>query len=240
LFAKPTVSEYHIAVAHKILIVEDDRTLQDVLRFNFLKEGYVLSQAYTGPQALELARKERPDLIILDIMLPELSGTEVLRILRQKMNTPVIMLTAKSEEIDKVVGLEMGADDYVAKPFGMKELLARVKAQLRRGTVSTAPPSSAIKLGELEIDIPRHTVTRGGEAVNLTPKEFELLSFLSQNKGLVFSREQLLEKVWGYDYAGDTRTVDVHMRWLRQKLEDDPARPKFLLTVRGTGYKVEG
>jgi DNA-binding response OmpR family regulator len=227
-------------VPHKILVVEDDRTLQDVLRFNLLKEGYVLSQAYTGPQALELARKDKPDLIILDLMLPGLSGTEVLRILRRETNTPVIMLTAKSEEIDKVVGLEMGADDYVAKPFGMKELLARVKAQLRRGAASPSPPTSAIKLGELEIDIPRHIVTRGGEPVALTPKEFELLSFLSRNKGLVFSREQLLEKVWGYDYAGDTRTVDVHMRWLRQKLEDDPARPEFLLTVRGTGYKVEG
>jgi two-component system, OmpR family, response regulator len=227
-------------VPHKILIVEDDRTLQDVLRFNFLKEGYVLFQAYTGPQALELARKDKPDLIILDLMLPGLSGTEVMRILRQEMNTPVIMLTAKSEEIDKVVGLEMGADDYVSKPFGMKELLARVKAQLRRRLASPVPPSESISLGTMKIDVPRHTVTRDGDTVGLTPKEFELLSFLSRNKGLVFSREQLLEKVWGYDYAGDTRTVDVHIRWLRQKLEDDPARPKFLLTIRGTGYKVEG
>jgi two-component system OmpR family response regulator len=223
----------------KILVVEDDRTLQDVLRFNLTKEGYAVSQAFTGPEALEAARREKPELLILDVMLPELSGLEVLRILRGEMNMPVIMLTARSEEIDKVVGLEMGADDYVAKPFGMKELMARVKAHLRRG----APPQEAprsMRVGALEIDVPRHTVSREGEALSLTPKEFELLSFLAQNKGLVFSREQLLEKVWGYDYAGDTRTVDVHIRWLRQKLEDDPGNPKYLITVRGAGYKVEG
>ena len=227
-------------MAQHILVVEDDRTLQDVLRFNLLKEGYSLSQAFSGTQGLGMARQERPDLIVLDIMLPELSGLEVLRILRREMNVPVILLTAKSDEMDKVLGLELGADDYVTKPFGMKELLARIRTQLRRGEVPASATSQSIKLAGLEIDIPRHTVNRNGAALTLTPKEFELLAFLAQNRGIVFSREQLLEKVWGYDYSGDTRTVDVHIRWLRQKLEDDPAQPQYLLTIRGTGYKLEG
>ncbi len=227
-------------MAQKILIAEDDRTLQDVLRFNFNKEGYSLAQAYGGQQALEMARREHPDLIILDIMLPEMNGLEVLRVLRREMNCPVIMLTAKSDEVDKVVGLEIGADDYVTKPFSMKELMARVRAQLRRGATVAASSAQAIKIADVAIDIARHQVTRNGQSVVLTPKEFELLAFLAQNRGLVLSREQLLEKVWGYDYAGDTRTVDVHVRWLRQKLEADPARPRFLLTVRGTGYRLEG
>jgi two-component system OmpR family response regulator len=227
-------------MAQKILIVEDDHTLQDVLRFNLLKEGYALSQAFSGNEGLEMARRERPDLIILDVMLPGLNGLEVLRILRREMSVPVIMLTAKSDETDKVVGLELGADDYITKPFGMKELLARVHTQLRRGAAPPASTSQKMTIAGLEIDIPRHTVTRNGTALTLTPKEFELLSFLAQNRGIVFSREQLLEKVWGYDYAGDTRTVDVHVRWLRQKLEEDPAQPQHLLTIRGTGYKLEG
>ena len=225
-------------MAHKILLVEDDRTLQDVLRFNLVKEGYTVSQAYSGLKGLEMARREHPDLILLDVMLPELSGLEVLRTLRREMNIPVIMLTAKGDEIDKVVGLEVGADDYVTKPFSIKELLARVRAQLRRGV---APISDqAIKIGALELDIARHIVTKDGNPVDLTPREFELVAFMAQNQGLVFSREQLLEKVWGYDYAGDTRTVDVHVRWLRRKLEEDPANPRYLLTVRGTGYKLAG
>jgi two-component system OmpR family response regulator len=222
----------------KVLVVEDDRTLQDILRFNLTKEGYAVSQAYTGPQGLELTRRERPDVIILDVMLPGMNGLEVLRILQRETAVPVIMLTAKSDEVDKVVGLEIGADDYVTKPFGMKELLARVRAQLRRK--EALAPLPAISIGDLEVDTSRHTVARNGSPVELTPKEFELMAFLSRNKGIVFSREQLLEKVWGYDYAGDSRTVDVHIRWLRQKLEEDPARPHHLLTVRGTGYKLEG
>jgi len=223
---------------YKILVVEDDRTLQDVLRFNLAKEGYVVNQAYSGPQALEIARHEQPDLILLDIMLPELNGLEVLRILRRDYTLPVILLTAKSDEVDKVVGLELGADDYVTKPFGLKELMARVRAHLRRGeTVPVA--AQVINLDGLDIDIPHHTVLRKGSPLDLTPKEFDLLAFLARNKGLVFSREQLLEKVWGFDFAGDTRTVDVHIRWLRQKLEDDPANPRLLVTVRGTGYKLE-
>jgi two-component system OmpR family response regulator len=228
------------AMTHKIMVAEDDRTLQDVLRFNLLKEGYSLAQALTGTQALEMARREHPDIIILDVMLPEMNGLEVLRILRREMSIPIIMLTAKSDEVDKVVGLEIGADDYITKPFSMKELLARVRAQLRRGAPATQPASRNISIADIEIDVARHLVTKNSQAVTLTPKEFELLSFLAQNRGLVLSREQLLEKVWGYDYAGDTRTVDVHIRWLRRKLETDPAKPKFLLTVRGTGYRLEG
>jgi two-component system OmpR family response regulator len=180
-------------------------------------------------------------------MLPVLDGFEVCRILRREMTTPILMLTAKAEETDKVVGLELGADDYMTKPFSMREFLARVKAMLRRAEMmkTAASPtqemvSSLIKVGEIEVDLARHTVSRSGTFIDLSLKEFDLLAFLARNREQVFSRDQLLEKVWGYDYAGDTRTVDVHMRWLRQKIESDPANPKHLLTVRGIGYKFEG
>jgi len=196
-----------------------------------------------GEEALEAARREKPDLMVLDIMLPKLSGFEVCRILRGEMTVPIIMLTAKADETDKIVGLEIGADDYMTKPFSIRELLARVRAMLRRAKM-TEPPLTAetriTKIGRLEIDVPRHQVALAGTDLELTPKEFDLLVFLANNKGLVFSREQLLERVWGYDFAGDTRTVDVHVRWLRQKLEVDPAQPQLLVTVRGTGYKLEG
>ena len=223
----------------KVLVAEDDRTLQDVLRFNLSKEGYSVIQAFSGTEALKQARQSRPDLILLDIMLPELSGLEVCRILRQETRVPILLLTAKSDEVDKVVGLEMGADDYITKPFGMKELLARLRAHLRRTEMKTDAPSALLKLAGLSIDIPRHQVSKDGKPLILTPKEYELLVFLARNQGLVFSREQLLGKVWGYDFGGDSRTVDVHMRWLRQKIEDDAARPRHLITVRGTGYKLE-
>jgi len=225
----------------KILIVEDDPNLLATLKYNLVRDGYGVVTAADGAQALEIARREKPELIVLDVMLPQVSGFEVCRILRKEMTAPILMLTAKTDEIDKIVGLEIGADDYMTKPFSMRELLARIHAMLRRATISqpAAAPES-LKVGDLEINISRHQASRRGVYIGLTPKEFDLLLFLARNKGFVFSREQLLEKVWGYDYAGGTRTVDVHVRWLRQKIETDPAHPRLLLTVRGTGYKLEG
>ena len=228
---------------NKILIVEDDQNLLATLKYNLLKESYDVTTAVDGVQAIETARSEKPELIVLDVMLPKLSGFEVCRILRKEMTVPILMLTAKTEEVDKIVGLEIGADDYMTKPFSMRELLARVRAMLRRADMSRLQPASEqknLKIGDLEIDIGRHQALHRGSPLDLTPKEYDLLAFLARNKGFVFSREQLLEKVWGYDYAGDTRTVDVHIRWLRQKIESEPAHPKNLLTVRGAGYKLEG
>jgi len=226
----------------KILIVEDDRNLLDTLKYNLRKEGYNAVAAFDGAEALDVARREKPDLIILDIMLPKLSGFEVCRILRKEMTIPILMLTAKDEEVDKIVGLEIGADDYMTKPFSMRELLARLGAMLRRAEMAVQPAGGekVLRIDDLEIDIARHKAFLGGTALELSPKEFDLLAFLAKNKGFVFSREQLLDKVWGYDYAGDTRTVDVHIRWLRQKIESDPSKPERLVTVRGTGYKLEG
>ena len=231
----------------KILVVEDDQNLLDVLEYNLKQEGYEVFKAADGVQALEAARSSNPDLVILDVMLPKMSGFEVCRILRTEMTAPILMLTARAEETDKVVGLELGADDYMTKPFSMREFLARIRAMLRRTEMIKIAASSAketilslIKVGEIEIDLARHTASRSGTIIDLSPKEFDLLAFLSKNWEQVFSRDQLLEKVWGYDYAGDTRTVDVHVRWLRQKMEYDPANPKHLLTVRGIGYKFEG
>lgn len=230
-------------MAGKILIVEDDRNLLDTLKYNLRKEGYEAVTATDGAEGLEIARREKPDLIILDIMLPKLSGFEVCRILRKEMIIPILMLTAKDEEVDKVVGLEIGADDYMTKPFSMRELLARLGAMLRRADMAAlqfASERKTVKIGDLEIDFGRHQAFCRGSRLDLTPKEYDLLAFLATNKGLVFSRDQLLDKVWGYDYAGDTRTVDVHIRWLRQKIESDPAKPNRLVTVRGAGYKLEG
>ena len=231
-------------MGHKVLVVEDDSTLLGVIKYNLVKEGYGTITASDGAQAIEAARKERPDLVILDIMLPKVDGLEVCRILRRESNIPIIMLTARSEEIDKVVGLEIGADDYMTKPFSVKELMARVKALLRRAEMAsrhsvTGDQSPVIREGELQIDVERHAVSLSGAAIDLTPKEFDLLVFMMKNKNRVMSRDYLLEKVWGYDFAGDTRTVDVHIRWLRQKIEKDPADPKRLITVRGVGYKFE-
>ncbi len=228
---------------NKILVVEDDRNLLDTLKYNLHKEGYDVAAAVDGAEALDIARSEKPDLIILDIMLPKLSGFEVCRILRKEMTIPILMLTAKAEEVDKVVGLEIGADDYMTKPFSLRELLARVRAMLRRAKMAEIQPGVEVtlfKAGDIEVDVARHRASKGKAILELTPKEFDLLAFLIKNKGFVFSRDQLLEKVWGYDYAGDTRTVDVHMRWLRQKIETDPGNPECLITVRGAGYKLEG
>ena len=231
----------------KILVVEDDKTLLDVLKYNLIKEGYHVVTATDGIQAIEIARSEKPDFVILDIMLPSLDGLEVCRILRKETTVPILMLTARSEEVDKVVGLELGADDYMTKPFSLKELLARVRAMMRRlemmkqeALTDKEPPTPTIKAGNLEIDFSRHQVSRGNSRLDLSPREFDLLAFLVKNQMQVFSRDRLLEKVWGYDYAGDTRTVDVHIRWLRKKIEENPSRPRHLLTVRGIGYKFEG
>ena len=232
---------------NKVLLVEDDRTLLDVLKYNLTKEGHDVVTASDGVEALDMARNKKPDLIVLDVMLPKLDGFEVCRILRRETTTPILMLTAKASETDKVVGLELGADDYMTKPFSMREFLARIKAMLRRSEMMKMVESSAkettpsiIKVGGLEIDFARHKVSQSGTTIDLSPKEFDLLAFILKNREQVFSRDQVLEKVWGYDYAGDTRTVDVHIRWLRQKIEVDPANPRHLLTVRGIGYKFEG
>ena len=230
--------------ATKILVIEDDRTLLDVLGYNLRNEGYEVYVAGDGVTAVEMARKENPDLVILDIMLPELDGFEVCRILRKDMTIPILMLTAKVEETDKIVGLEIGADDYMTKPFSFRELMARIKALLRRSNISRADDMTAIErtsttanAGNLKIDFNRYQVFIDDKPLNISHREFDLLAFLMRNRGQVFTRDQLLEKVWGYDYAGDTRTVDVHVRWLRKKIEDDPANPRWLVTVRGVGYK---
>jgi DNA-binding response OmpR family regulator len=231
---------------NKVLIVEDDETLLEVLKYNLIKEGYAVISALDGARAIEVARAEKPELIVLDIMLPELNGYEVCRILRKEITVPILMLTAKTDEVDKVVGLELGADDYLTKPFSMRELIARVRAMLRRVEMmkseTTQPkeePVRPIKAGEIEINTVRHEATRQGKVIELSPKEFDLLAFLIENRGQVFTRDFLLEKVWGYEFAGDSRTVDVHIRWLRQKLERNPASPDHIKTVRGVGYKFE-
>ena len=233
-------------VGSKVLVVEDDPTLLEVLQYNLDKEGYEVLTAADGSAGLEAARSNKPDLVILDVMLPKVDGYEVCRILRREMTVPILILTAKTEETDRVVGLEVGADDYVTKPFSMRELMARVRAMLRRTEMmkkeaasASGMSSSCFKTGEFEIDTARHRVSRGGAAVELSRMEFALLEFLARNQGQVFSRDHLLEKVWGYDFAGDTRTVDVHVSWLRRKIEDDPAHPRHLVTVRGVGYKFE-
>jgi DNA-binding response OmpR family regulator len=232
-----------MADTDKILIAEDDRNLLESLAYNLRNEGYEVVTAADGAKALDVARIEKPNLIILDLMLPKMSGFEVCRVLRKETTVPILILTAKVEETDKIVGLEIGADDYMTKPFSLRELLARVRAMLRRAKMVELQPVSEVKLvkvGNIEVDTARHRASKGPTELDLTPKEFDLLAFLAINKGFVFSRDKLLEKVWGYDFAGDTRTVDVHVRWLREKIEDNPKEPRILLTVRGTGYKLEG
>lgn len=234
----------------KILVVEDEQTLQETLAYNLTRQGYEVETVGDGIKALDLARESHPDLIILDIMLPGIDGFEVCRILRQEMTTPVLMLTARDDEIDRVVGLEVGADDYLTKPFSMRELLARVKAMLRRVRLmreefsqtasEVSVPSQLITFGNLVIDITRREVRLNDQVIPLKPKEYELLLFLAQHRGQVLSREFILERVWGWDYIGDSRTVDVHVRWLREKIEEQPAQPMRIVTVRGAGYRFEG
>jgi DNA-binding response OmpR family regulator len=238
-------------VTRTILVVDDEDVLVETLAYNLEQAGYRVVTAADGSSALEAAHSEIPDLIILDIMLPGMDGLEVCRQLRREnatATTPIVMLTAKGDEIDKVVGLEIGADDYITKPFGRRELLARVRALLRRadypGNVESSKPDSPAErpnsrdlvAGPLRIDLAGRRVNCRGQDMELQPKQFELLTYLVRNRGTVLTRDQLLHNVWGYDYAGDTRTVDVHVRWLREKLEEDPANPKLIQTVRGVGY----
>ena len=225
----------------KLLIVEDDPNLLHTLRYNFEREGFQVSTAVDGVQALEVARRERPDVVVLDVMLPRLDGFDVCRALRRDSTVPILMLTARDEEIDRVVGLELGADDYLTKPFSVRELLARVKAMLRRVEMLRAsgpgPTARLLRAGDLVVNLDEHRVHRAGRELQLKPKEFDLLVYLMQQPGRVFNRDQLLAQVWGYDFAGDSRTVDVHIRWLREKIEADPGRPILIETVRGVGYR---
>lgn len=222
----------------KILIIDDEKNIVDILKFNLVKEGFDTIEAYDGEQGLELALGQNPDLILLDIMLPKLDGFSVCRKVRQTLNTPILMLTAKEEEVDKVLGLELGADDYITKPFSTRELMARIKANLRRTVADEISRSSnaLLKFEALEIDVDRYEVKRNGSVIELTLREFELLKFLAMQSGQIFTRENLLEKVWGYEYYGDVRTVDVTVRRLREKIEIDPAEPQYIMTKRGVGY----
>ncbi|GAB4580650.1 MAG: response regulator transcription factor [Anaerolineales bacterium] len=240
-------------MAEKILVVEDDVTLQETLTYNLSRHGYDVNAVGDGETALETARRFHPDLIVLDIMLPTIDGFDVCRILRQEMVTPILMLTARDDEIDRVLGLEMGADDYLTKPFSMRELMARVKALLRRVQLDRddfrvgANPNKETPLeegnlhfGDLSIKIKRREVTRQNTPIPIKPKEYELLLFLSRHKGQVLPRELILDRVWGWDFTGGSRTVDVHIRWLREKIEADPANPERIVTVRGIGYRFDG
>lgn len=226
-------------MSKKILIVDDEKNIVDILKFNLKKEGYETIEAYDGEEAVSLALSQSPDLILLDIMLPKIDGFTVCRKLRQSISTPILMLTAKEEEVDKVLGLELGADDYITKPFSPRELMARVKANLRRlvPTEQASQDNMHInKYGDLTIDVDRYEIKRGEETIELTLREFELVKFLAAQQGTIFSRETLLEKVWGYEYYGDVRTVDVTVRRVREKLEQDPANPLYIVTKRGVGY----
>lgn len=230
-----------------ILVVEDEPVLLTTLEYNLKRQGYRVITASDGLMALERARQERPDAIVLDVMLPKMDGFEVCRTLRKEMNVPILMLTARDEEIDKVVGLEVGADDYMTKPFSMRELVARIKALLRRVRMireelatTTVTDEDLLVFDDLKIDLSRGEVMRGGERLALKPKEYELLVFLARHKGHALSRDMILQRVWGWDFAGGSRTVDVHVRWLRQKIERDPANPVRIVTVRGIGYRFEG
>jgi DNA-binding response OmpR family regulator len=239
-------------MAEKILVVEDELSLQETLAYNLRKQGYEVETVGDGQGSIQVARQVHPDLILLDVMLPGMDGFEVCRVLRQeKMTTPILMLTARDDEIDRVVGLEVGADDYMTKPFSMRELMAKVKAMLRRvrmvreelSAVEPAPvePDEHIKVFDnLSIDLGRHEVRLNQTPLSLKPKEFELLTFLGEHRGQVLTREFILEHAWGWNYVGDSRTVDVHVRWLREKIETDPANPSRIITVRGAGYRFEG
>jgi len=235
-----------------VLVVEDEVTLLETLVYNLQRQGYEVVSAQDGYEALEIAREEKPDLLLLDIMLPGLDGFEVCRILRKEMSIPILMLTARDEEVDKVVGLEVGADDYLTKPFSMRELMARVKALLRRvrlireevsatqertGTVDIDAP---LQFGNMEVDLARREVRLEGKPVRIKPKEFDLLVFLARNRGIALSRDLILDRVWGWEHDGSSRTVDVHIRWLREKIEPDPSNAQRIITVRGIGYRFDG
>ena len=226
--------------AKKVLIVEDDKPISDIIKFNLTKEGFSTDVAYDGQEGLEKALKENPDLVLLDVMLPTIDGFEICKKIREKSSVPIIILTAKEEEVDKVLGLELGADDYMTKPFGQRELIARVKANIRRSTISAAvtgaDPANVSNYGRITIDNNLYEARKDGKLIELTLREFELLKYLAEREDKVYSREQLLEDVWEYDYYGDIRTVDVTVRRLREKIEDDSSDPKYINTKRGVGY----
>jgi two-component system response regulator RegX3 len=224
----------------RVLVVEDEESFSDALSYMLRREGFDAAVAGTGPDAIAEFDRGGADIVLLDLMLPGLSGTEVCRQLRSRSNVPIIMLTAKDSEVDKVVGLELGADDYVTKPYSARELVARIRAVLRRrGEAADSPGEGMLEAGPVRMDVERHVVAVDGETVALPLKEFDLLEFLLRNAGRVLTRGQLIDRVWGADYVGDTKTLDVHVKRLRAKLEPDPANPKYLLTVRGLGYKLE-
>ena len=223
----------------RVLVVEDEINLREPLVYLLQKEGYDVLEAEDGNQALDIFHTHGADLILLDLMLPGLSGNEVCRAIRAESSVPVIMVTAKDTEIDKVVGLEIGADDYVTKPYSTRELLARMKAVLRRGAEPQSPELGVLRAGAITLDVERHEVTVNGEKVQMPLKEFELLELLMENVNRVLTRGQIIDRVWGSNYFGDTKTLDVHVKRIRSKIEDDPARPKYLTTVRGLGYKFE-
>ena len=226
---------------HSVLVVEDEENLVEALRYNLEHEGYAVLTAPDGGTGLETARAALPDLVILDVMLPNLDGLEVCRILRRETDVPILMLTAKGEEIDRVVGLEIGADDYVTKPFSMRELMARVRAMLRRPRkTASARMAEPLRSGSLAVDVDARQASLNGEELRLKPREFDLLALFMRNPGRAFTRDQILEQLWGHDYIGDVRTVDVHVRWLREKIEADPSTPARIITIRGVGYRFEG
>ncbi len=238
-------------MAESVLVVEDELSLQETLVYNLEKQGFIVQAAGDGRSAVEAARRLKPDIIVLDIMLPEIDGFEVCKILRKEMSTPILMLTARDDEIDRVVGLEVGADDYLTKPFSMREFLARVKAQLRRTQMvreelqksrsdETPTARETLTFGDLVLNQTRREVLLDGKVIALKPQEYDLLLFFGEHKGQMLSREFILERVWGWDYIGDSRTVDVHVRWLRQKIEKDASNPERIVTVRGGGYRFEG
>ena len=239
-------------MASKILIVEDEPALQDTLEYNLTHQGYEVQVVGDGFKAIETARDFLPDLVLLDVMLPGMDGFEVCRILRQETNVPILMLTARDTEIDRVIGLEIGADDYITKPFSMRELQARLKALLRRVRFDQEDAVQAEEVngsagdtnrqifGDLILDLSRHELSRDGRPLSLKPKEYDLFVYLARHKGKVLTRDLIMESVWGWDYTGGSRTLDVHVRWLREKIESDPANPVRIVTVRGAGYRFEG
>ena len=234
-------------MSERILVVEDEPALQDTLSYNLANQGYTVEAVGDGQAAIEAARRQPPDLIVLDLMLPILDGFEVCRILRHEMNVPIMMLTARDDEIDRVIGLELGADDYLTKPFSMREFLARVKAHLRRVRLIRAEADARpvqqrehIQFGNLTLNLTRREVRIDNRPLALKPKEYELLLFLAQHHGQVLTRDLILKRVWGWEFSGGSRTVDVHVRWLREKIEEQPAEPARIVTVRGTGYRFEG
>jgi two-component system alkaline phosphatase synthesis response regulator PhoP len=223
----------------KILVVDDERNIVELMKFNLKKEGYEVATAFDGLEAIRVAREEKPDLIILDLMMPELGGLDVCKTLRKESKVPIIIVTAKGEEIDMILGLELGADDYVTKPFSPKLLITKIRTVLRR-TGQKADEQEELHFDNLHINLMKHEVRLNDKKIELKPKEFDLLKLLATSAGKVFTRDFLLEQLWGYDYLGDTRTVDVHVRRLRQKIEDKPSNPKYLRTVHGIGYKFQG